>query len=187
MPLIVCEPKILTNSTGACNDLGGWYKGFYTKVSNINWDAILADVDAMDQVNRVVHTLTENPGTTWAPIEPRGEGTNYAFNFARQTRYDCTVNFVFDGKDEVRTANLQSAIACCDILLVLFCNNGKHRIVGKDFNGAAFANPYRNFNISTHNDNSGTIGTDNANDVVAMNGVQVWAPLYFDGTEADFL
>ena len=186
MPLIVCEPKILTNSAGACNDLGGWYKGFYTKVSNINWTAMLADVDAMTPATRTIDVFSENVGTVWAPIEPRGEGTNYAFNFARQTRYDCTVNFVFDGKDEVRTKNLQDAIACCDILLVLFCNNGKKRVIGKDYNGESFTNPYRNFNISTHNDNSGTIGTDNANDVVAMNGVQVWAPMYFSGDESAF-
>lgn len=185
MPQYVCTPQDLLGNTN-CADLGGWYIAKYVRYSDVNWAAMLVDADLFDIPTRTIKEFSLGVGVTWKTIEPRGEGANYAFNMTRIARYDCTVNCTFDGKNKVRTKNIQEASLCCDLVTVLFCNNGEHRVVGVDFNGENFAKPYRNFNISTHNDNGGNIGSEGATDGLIMNGVQIFAPLFSSSPLSDF-
>jgi len=187
MPEFICSPKELVSSV-TCADRGGWYLGFYTKFSAIDWETIIADNLLFNATTRTVIDFGALlGGNTWEKIEPKGEGATYAFNYTSDTQwYDCSVNFVFDGKEKVRTANIQSAILCCDFVLVLFCNNGTKRVVGASYNGDIIQRPTRNFRITQHNDDGGVLGGTASTDTMAMGGVQLFAPLYGDFTVSDF-
>ena len=186
MAEIICEPKNLISSE-TCADRGGWYIGFYAKYSEIDWADMASDALFFDQTNQEILGFTMVGGATWKKIEPRKRGATYNFNYTSATGfYECNAACIFDSKDRDRRNNLQYAIQCCDLVVVLFGNNGKKRVIGVDWNGVEFSRPVDNFRISQHNDQGGDLGTSTSTDDLAWQGNQLFAPLFADVARSIF-
>lgn len=181
---ILCELTPIGTSA-ACNDRGGIRSIYVIERNKIDL-AALTDPANFDSANQQFTAIPLIAGSTWKKWTFERKEAFYEFTYtAEQDFYTLLITLGFKGKDRSRRNGLQSSIACCDIVAVIFGNGGEQRIVGLDWNGDTFDPIVELLRVTRHNDAGGQLGSNRGRDELDLGGESFFAPLFANLTEAD--
>lgn len=126
-----------------------------------------------------------NVAGTWKRIDFEKKAGQYTSTFTEDAdTYANLISMTFDGKDNPRKLAITQAIQCCDIVALVFGNNGEQRVFGVDYNGDRFDTIVSRLRVGRHLDASGLLGTDKARDEIDLTGESLFAPLFANVVEA---
>jgi len=185
MPQITCALDNILNPT-VCNDRGGFRKAFWFEANKVDWDAIFADPLQFDTTTHQIIGYTMIGGAVMYELTFEPKSAFYEFTFTRETDlYTILVQMFFKAKDNARRQALQAAIACCNVGMHIYANDGTQRVVAQDFDGNGFVNMLEPLAITRHLDGSGQLGTSRARDELDLGGEAFFAPLFANVDEAN--
>ncbi len=166
--LISCALDEITQQD-KCNDRGGIRVVYWTEFANINLVALNA-TEFFDEATETIigyPPLLNNGVFTKVSFEPLT--SFYNFNYTRENDYyENLITLGFKGKSSDRRMKLQRAIACCNIWLHIFSNDGTSRVVAVDYNGVNFVQQVEGLSITRHDDNGGQLGSSRATDALDL-------------------
>lgn len=182
-----CEiVEVTTSST--CNDRGGIRALYVIENSQIDWAGMVGDPAYFDAANQEIIALKFTTGANAKKWTFERKEAFYEFTYtAEQDFYNLLITLAFKGKDRARRNALTSAIACCDVTVVIFGNGGEQRIVGIDYNGTTFDPILELLRVTRHVDAGGQLGSSRGRDELDFGGESFTAPLFGALTEADLL
>lgn len=182
---ILCELQTVGTSS-ACNDRGGIRSLYVIESNKVNWATMLADPLMFDPVNQQILAFDLVASATFKKWTFERKEAFYEFTYtSEQDFYGLLITLGFKGKDRARRNALQSSIACCDVVAVIFGNGGEQRIVGIDYNGDTFDPIVELLRVTRHVDAGGQLGSNKGRDEVDLGGESFFAPLFGGLTEAD--
>lgn len=184
MAEITCQlDEILNPAT--CNDRGGIRALYWFEADKVDWDAMAADPLQFDPATQTVLGYTMIGGATMNKLTFERKEAFYDFTFTRDADiYELLITLMFKAKDVARRNSLQSAIACCDVGLHIYTNDGTQRVVGIDWNGEMFDSIPEKLAVTRHLDSSGQLGSSRARDELDLGGESFFAPLFADVEES---
>lgn len=184
MAQITCALDAISNPS-SCNDRGGIRAIYWTEYDNIDWDAMAGEIADFDPTNQEILDYVMVGGAVFNQIEFERKNAFYDFTFTRdQDFYELLITLMFKGKDRDRRNSLQSAIACCNIVLHIYGNAGEQRVVGVDWNGDSFSNIVEQLAVTRHLDSGGQLGTSRGRDELDLGGQSFFAPLWASVAES---
>ena len=185
MAVIACELLGL-NSLNNCNDRGGIRTAFWAEYDGIDWPTMLADPLLFDPVNQQILGYAMLGGAVFSPIVGESKNSYYEFTYtSEQDFYQLLVTFLFKGKDRERRNRLQSAIACCNVVIHIYGRSGEQRVVGIDYNGEVFDPIVEFARVTRHLDSGGQLGTSRSRDELDLGGQSFYAPLWANVPQED--
>lgn len=187
MPLIVSEPKDLTTSDD-CGLKKGLKVAYYTKYSNVDWAATLADATPQfDTATQTISGFTMLNSAVWNKIDFKRQGSFYTQSYTEDADvYATQITTNFEGKSVTLRNNLVSVIRACKLVFYVIDSNRKGRLFGVDWDGVVFSITPDPFRTTQHDDNSGDFGGDAPSDVVIFGGDAEFPALYGDIDQATF-
>lgn len=185
MALITCALDTITNPA-VCNDRGGIRKAYWFEFDSVDWPTMLADPLQFDPANHQVLGYTMLGGATFHELTFERKSAFYDFTFTRdEDVYTILVQWIFKAKDNARRLALQNAIACCNLGLHIYGNDGTQRVIGPDYNGVVIDEMLEPLAVTRHLDSSGQLGTSRARDEMDLGGESFFAPLFASVDEGD--
>lgn len=185
MAAITCALDTITNPA-SCNDRGGIRAIYWTEYDNIDWDTMAVTALQFDTANQEILDYAMVGGAVFNKVEFERKNAFYDFTYTRdQDFYELLITLMFKGKDRDRRNSLQSAIACCNIVVHIFGNAGEQRVVGVDWNGESFSTIVEQLAVTRHLDSGGQLGTSRGRDELDLGGQSFFAPLWASVAEAD--
>jgi len=140
---------------------------------------MLADPLQFDSATHEVLGYTMLGGATMSRLSFIRKSAFYDFTYERESDvYTILVQWIFKAKDVARRLALQKAIACCNLGLHIYCNDGTQRVVGPDYNGDTIEEMLEALAVTRHLDSSGQLGTSRARDEMDLGGESFFAPLF---------
>ena len=170
MPTFSCG--VLDLATAAdCSDKGGLLTVLWTTDDQVDWDTMTGATYFDDTDNSVVQWAMEAAGT-WNRLDfVRKQGRMDNLYTRENGYYEVQVlNMIFRGHSAANTYGLAQAAACCNLIAVVFDNNGLSRVIGKEYVDGTWISPLENCVISRHLDTTGGFGNldDKARDEVDL-------------------
>lgn len=159
MPDYVCmTDDLFTDAT--CSGRGGLLSVFWIDSSFIDWTAMALAAN-FDEPNNTILNWVITGGGTWGELQfERENGRLDALFTSDNDYYEVSLlNLLFSGHTTARTTSIGNAIACCNLILQVFDNNGSARIFGREHVGGAWVTPVRQAKIVRHLDTSGAFGS----------------------------
>lgn len=185
MAEITCELDQILNPT-TCNDRGGIRAAYWFKTTDVDWSAMAADPLQFDPATETILDYTMIGGAIMHKLTFERKEAFYEFTYTRDTDvYTILITMFFKAKDAARRYALQRAIACCNLGIHIYTNDGTQRVVAQDWNGDAFDDLLTGLYVTRHLDASGQLGTSKARDELDLGGEAFFAPLFADVLEAD--
>jgi len=187
MALIVCELDGIGIPT-TCTKKKGVRRVFAAQSSLIDWAAMLADAEKFSADDEQVLGYTYLTGGKHVELNFERKSGQFDSTFTRDTgAYDVVFQMIVEGKDRTRTNSLKRMAACCDLTLHFYMADGTQRVVGIDYDGAAFDRPLDKVQISRHLDSSGVFDGDESRDEIDFSGQFEFAPLHANVPIADMI
>ena len=185
MAEITCSLEEILNPT-ICNDRGGIRAAYWFERDKVDWDAMLADPAQFDPVNHLILGYTMIGGAVMNKLTFERKQAFYDFTYTSDTDvYTLLITMFFKAKDSARRLKLQQAIACCDIGIHIYSNDGTQRVVGIDYNGDVIEQQLEALRVTRHLDSGGQLGTSKARDEMDLGGEAFFAPLFATVPEAN--
>lgn len=185
MAEITCGVTEILNPT-ICNDRGGIRKAFWFEYDKVDWETMIGDPLQFDTTNHQVLGYTMLGGAVMEPLTFLRKSAFFDFTYEREADvYTILVQWVFKAKDINRRLAIQKAIACCNLGLHIYCNDGTQRVIGPDYNGVEVDEMLEGLAVARHLDSSGQLGTSRARDEMDLGGESFYAPLFADVAEGD--
>lgn len=165
-----CTVTGLQTGSG-CSYSGGIRRHFAAKYNEIDWAATLANPLQFDAATRRILGFTMIGGATWQEIKPERKGSLYTANYTTdQKSYVVQITNLFKGKGYLLRNGIDDALNCCNTVHYIIDNSCNERLFGVDYDGDAFALSVEGFRIIQHDDISGEIGGDDAQDTLIWGG-----------------
>ena len=178
MPLITCALDSIVNPT-TCNERAGIKSLYWTTYESIDWTTMAATPAQFDQTNQTILDYAMVGGGVFTKVEFERKGAFYDFTYTQdQGFYENLISLLFRGKDITRRNSLQSAIACCNVVLHIYGNGGEQRVVGVDWDGVVFDNILEKMAVTRHLDSGGQLGTSKGRDELDIGGQSFFAPIW---------
>lgn len=178
MAAITCALDEILNPA-VCNDRGGIREAYWFNVDDVDWDDMAGDALKFDTTNQRILGYTMIGGATMNKLSFERKEAFYDFTYTADTDvYTLLITMLFKAKDEARRNSLQSAIACCNVGIHIYSNDGTQRVVGIDWNGDTFDGILEQLRVSRHLDSSGQLGSSRARDEMDLGGESFFAPLF---------
>lgn len=187
MPDFVCATdSIATDET--CSDKGGLLTVYWIDGTEVDWATMATDPTNWSDSGYSIQQWALDVGATFGKLEfEREQGRLDSLYTLDNGFYEVSLlNLVFRGHSTTKTVSLGKAVNCCNLVCQIFDNNGKARVIGKEFINGAWVNPVRNAQISRHLDTHGAFGAqdDRARDELDLLARHSQPPVYSDVTQA---
>lgn len=158
MPDFTCSLDAIATDT-LCADRGGLLTFFWIDESEIDWTN-MALIANWDDANYEVDNFVYNGAVKFNELTFERRFGRLDALFTEDTDYYevSLLNLLFLGKSSARTISLGNALSCCGILGVVFDNNSRARMFGKEFTDGAWINPLKRGKLSRHLDTTGSFG-----------------------------
>lgn len=184
MPEITCSLEQILNPA-VCNDRGGIRAAYWFERDKVDWDTMLGDPLQFDTTNQLILGYTMIGGAIMNKLTFERKNAFYDFTYTGDADvYEILVTMFFKAKDNDRKNKLQQAIACCDIGIHIYGNDGTQRVIGIDYNGVTMEQILEPLSVTRHLDSGGQLGTSRARDELDLGGESFFAPLFADVDEA---
>lgn len=184
MAAITCALDAISNPS-TCVKRGGIRALYWTEYENIDWASMAGEETDFDTTNQQILDYVMVSSAVFNKVEFEAKEAFYEFTYTEeQDFYENLVTLMFRGKDRDRRNSLQSAIACCNIVMHIYGYGGEQRVVGVDWNGDAFAPILETMSVTRHLDASGQLGTSRARDEMDLGGQSFYAPLFANVAES---
>ena len=160
MPDFSCAtPGIASNDL--CEDLGGLLTVFWAPQNEIDW-VTMADSANWDDSNYSVTSWAFTGSGGWNEIQFERKNGRLDSEFTIGNRYYEVIiqNLLLKGHSAARTVSMGQAVPCCGIVAQIHDNNGKARVVGKEFLNGVWVDPVQKLRITRHLDTHGVFGAE---------------------------
>lgn len=185
MPIITCGLDTIANPA-VCNNRGGFRKAYWFEADKVDWAAMFADPLQFDTTTHDILGYTMIGGAVMYPLTFEPKSAFYDFTYTADTDvYTILVQMIFKAKESDRRKKLQEAIACCNVGLHIYANDGTQRVIAQDFDGNGFIDMLESLQITRHLDSSGQLGSSKSRDELDLGGEGFFAPLFAQVDEAN--
>lgn len=171
-----------------CTDQAGLVTVFVTDASNIDWEAMALATNYTDAIYTIDQWVME-AGGLWGELTFNAEqGRLDALYTVENGYYEINLqNLIFAGRQAAKSIALDNLIACCGLVAQIHSNDGKARMVGREFVSGAWVPSLRQIRVSRNLDTTGAFGDeeDKGRNEVDMAGRHRYAPAYSDVTIAE--
>ena len=175
---VPCELSNLTSGE-ACEQSGGIAIAYWAQYSDIDWAAMVADTAKWDAATLTVKGYTMISGKVFKKIEFERKTPQYSFTYTNEQQfYAQVINMVLEGQSISQSTAIRKAIGCCNLVLHIIDNNGRHRVVGVEYTGSVFVKQLTGLRIGRHLDTSGQLSQTKSRDELDLTGESMRAPLY---------
>lgn len=175
---VACDLGAITTNDD-CASKGGIADAYWTKYNNVDWASMAANILMWNPTTLLILDYTMVLTAVFKQLEFKVEDSTYDFTFTEEAdAYDQLIKFVFEGKSNSQTTAFRKAVGCCKIVLHVIDVNGLERVVGVEWNGAAFVKQLKTLRVVRHLDTSGQLGSARARDEMDLGGKSVRPPLY---------
>jgi len=166
-----------------CSLIGSLQRAAWANFEDLDWDAI-ADTQI---TGNIIDDVTMNGAAVFNELRIEKELSFYQSEYTADNRYyDTLATLVFNGKSAENAAVFTEAIRCCNIVLFLWDNNAKGRVLGVDLVGDVLDTPLRPLRIVRHLDAGGQLGTDEPRDEIDLQSWNLGTALFHDISWSDF-
>ena len=162
-----------------CNDRGGIRAAYWFNSSDVDWDSMIAEPTDFDTTNHIILDYVMLNSATMNKINFEAKSGFFDFTYTSDADvYEILVQFMFRGSDNARELSFQKAIACCNIGLHLYLNDGTQRVVCQDYNGTTIQDQLEPLRVGRHLTSSGQLGTSKSREEIDLVGQSFFRPLF---------